>query len=73
MPCACAYVALFAHRLAYNIMQLRTHTMQQTCTHKAVTRRVEAKTLLSRLRQLEYRDATSCQSATKTGENPENV
>ena len=29
--------------------------MQQTRTHKAVTRRVEAKKLLSRRRQLEYR------------------
>ena len=30
--------------------------MQQTRTHKAVTRRVEAKKLLSRRRQSEYRD-----------------
>ena len=31
-----------------------THTMQQTHTHKAVTRRVEAKKLLSRRRHSEY-------------------
>ena len=30
--------------------------MQQTHTHKAVTRRVEAKKLLSRRRQSEYRE-----------------
>ena len=30
------------------------HTMQQTRTHKAVTQRVEAKKLLSRLMQSEF-------------------
>ena len=32
LPCACAYVALFARRLAYNITQSHMHTMQQTHT-----------------------------------------
>ena len=41
--------------LRITIMQSHTHTMQQTLTHKAVTRRVEAKKLLSRRRQSEYR------------------
>ena len=36
------------------IMQSHTHTMQQTHTHKAVTRRVKAKKLLSRLSQSDY-------------------
>ena len=36
------------------IMQSLTHTMQQTHMHKAVTRHVEAKKLLSRRRQSEY-------------------
>ena len=42
--------------LRITITQSHTHTMQQTRAHKAVTRRVEAKKLLSRRRQLEYRD-----------------
>ena len=37
------------------ITQSHKHTMQQTHTHKAVTGRVEAKKLLSRRRQSEYR------------------
>ena len=38
LPCACVYVALFVCRLAYNHYAIaHTHTMQQTCTHKAVT------------------------------------
>ena len=41
-------------RLRLTITQSHTHTMQQTRTHKAVTRRVEAKKLLSRPRQSEY-------------------
>ena len=40
--------------LRITITQSHTHTMQQTHMHKAVTRRVEAKKLLSRRRQLEY-------------------
>ena len=40
--------------LRITITQSHTHTMQQTHTHKAVTRRVEAKKLLSRQRQSEY-------------------
>ena len=47
LPCASAYFALFVRRLGY--------TMQQTRTHKAVTRRFQAKKLLSRRRQSEYR------------------
>ena len=55
LPCACAYVALFAHRLPYNhYTQSHTHAMQQRHMHKAVTGRVEAKKLLSRRRQFEY-------------------
>ena len=54
LPCTCAYVALFARRLAHNHYATHTHTMQQTHTHKAVTGRVEAKKLLSRRRQSEY-------------------
>ena len=42
--------------LRITITQSHTHKMQQTRTHKAVTRRVEAKKLLSRRRQSEYRD-----------------
>ena len=38
------------------ITQSHTHTMQDTHTHKAVTGRVEAKKVLSRRRQSEYRD-----------------
>ena len=52
LPCARAYVALFARSLRISITQLHTHTMQQTHTHKAVTRRLEAKKLFSRQRQL---------------------
>ena len=40
--------------LRITITQSHTHTMQQTCTHKTVTRHAEAKKLLSRRRQLEY-------------------
>ena len=41
--------------LHITIMQSHTHTMQQTRTHKAVTRRIEAIKLLSRRKQSEYR------------------
>ena len=41
--------------LRITIIQSHTNTMQQIRTHKAVTRRVENKKLLSRRRQLEYR------------------
>ena len=41
--------------LRITITQSHTHTMQQTRMHKAVTWRVEAKKLLSRRRQSEYR------------------
>ena len=47
--------------LRLTITQSHTHTMQQTRTHKAVTRRVEAKKLLSRRRQLQY-SLTTCDS-----------
>ena len=40
--------------LRITITQSHTHTMQQTHTHKVVTRRIEAKKLLSRQRQSEY-------------------
>ena len=40
--------------LRITITQSHKHTMQQTRTHKAVTRCVEAKKLLSRRRQSEY-------------------
>ena len=42
--------------LGITITQSHMHTVQQTCTHKAVTRRIEAKKLLSRRRQSEYRN-----------------
>ena len=54
LPCACAYVALFACRLAYNHYAI-AHAFNAANTHaKVVTRRVEAKNLLSRRRQSEY-------------------
>ena len=40
--------------LRITILQSHTHTMQQTCTHKAVTQGVEAKKLLSHRRQSDY-------------------
>ena len=50
--------------LRITITQSHTHTMQQTRTHKAVTRRIEAKKLLSHRRQSEY----SIQLPSKGGE-----
>ena len=44
------------------ITQSHTHTMQQTRTHKAVTRCVEAKMLLSRRRQSKY-SCVECESS----------
>ena len=46
LPCACAYVALFVRRLAYNHNAI-TLTMQQMYMQKAVARHVEAIRLLS--------------------------
>ena len=43
LPCVCAYVALFARMLAYNITQSHMHAMQQTHTHKAVTGQLKPK------------------------------
>ena len=43
LPCACAYVALFACRLGYNHYAIAQHAMQQTHTHKAVTGRLKEK------------------------------
>ena len=57
LPCATVRVRMLHYLrvgLRITITQSHTHSMQQTRTHKAVTRRVEAKNLLSRRRQSEY-------------------
>ena len=59
LPCACAYVAFIicACGSPITITQSHTHTMQQTHRHKVVTECTEAKKLLSRWRQSDYRFA----------------
>ena len=55
LPCACAYVALFARRLTYNHYAI-AHTCNAANAHAQGTDRAgEAKKLLSRWRQSEYR------------------
>ena len=57
LPWVCAYGALSvseAHIQKKTITQLHMHTMQHRHTHKAVTKRVKAKKLLSCQRQLDF-------------------
>ena len=56
LPCACAYVALFASRLGYNHYAIAL--AYNAANAHAVTGRVEAKKLLSRRRQSEYKGNT---------------
>ena len=55
LPCACAYVALFARRLTYNHYTI-AHAYN-AANAQGKTGRVEAKKLLSRQRQSEYKHA----------------
>ena len=53
-PCACAFVALYLCALHNGYTQAYWKIMQHTHMHKAVTRCIEVKRLLSHRRQLEY-------------------
>ena len=55
LPYAYPYVALFSRRLAYNHYAIAHAYNAETHTRKAVTGSVEAKKLLTRRRQSEYR------------------
>ena len=55
LPCACAYVALFARKLTYNHYTIAHACNAANAYAQGSDRAVEAKKLLSRWRQSEYR------------------